>query len=308
MPYWVSRDKLAKMEPSPNRPSLGRRIALDLHSARPLTWVGPAWATICGGLASGALTLSGETLLRFAIAIILTDPILGAWRSAWISTDWRAPLRVWQPGPTKSWTLVPYARLDSPAARVSRWFSSRGRFWDSAVWPEVGQALSALVVSGLVALTIALVLGTPAFLVTIGALLLALVEAEMGSHGAGQWARGLGEIGAAWLIGHAAFAVPTWESAALALCFAVAYRGLLAAESSREFGFVLANVAQIASAVLLIARGALLNSGFIGLGLVGQNLWQAAARRIETFDPDYLPRVQWFVLATMLVAALGVPH
>ncbi|MGE5139019.1 MAG: hypothetical protein ACM3JD_06150, partial [Rudaea sp.] len=177
-------------------------------------------------------------MLRFAIAVILTDPILGAWRSAWITTDWRAPLRVWQPSPTKSWTLVPYARLDSPAARLSRWLATRGKFWDAAVWPQVGQALSALVVSGLVALTIALVLGTPAFIITVGALFLALVEAEMGAHRAGQWARGLGEIGAAWLIGNAAFAVPTLESAVLAVCFAIAYRGLLATEPSREFGFV----------------------------------------------------------------------
>ncbi len=295
------------MEPSATRPPLGRRIALELRPDQPLTYIGPAWATICGGLASGAFGLSGETLLRIAIAVILTDPILGAWRSAWVNTDWRAPLRVWQPTPTRSWTLVPYARLNSPAARLSQWISSRGKFWNSALWPEVGRALSALVISGLVGMTIALVLGTPAFIITTLALLLAPLETEMGTRGAGAWARATGEIGFAWLIGNAAFAAPTWESVFLALLFAGAYRGLLSIQTAHERGFTMSNFAQIAVMVLLVVRSALVQAGFIGIGLIAQVLWQAAARRVD-HDPSYLPRVQWFVLAAMLVAALGVPH
>ncbi len=307
LPKTPYRDKLARMEPSATRPPLGRRIALELRPDQPLTWIGPAWATICGGLASGAFGLSGETLLRIAIAVILTDPILGAWRAAWVNTDWRAPLRVWHPTPTRSWTLVPYARLDSPAARLSQWISSRGKFWNGALWPEVGKALSALVVSGLVAMTIALVLGSPAFIVTTLALLLAPLETELGTHGAGAWARALSEVGIAWLIGNAAFAAPTWESVLLALFFAAAYRGLLSLSTARERAFAFGNIAQLAVMVLLVSRGALVQAGIIGIGLIAQVLWQAAARRLDQ-DQTYLPRVQWFILAAMLVAALGVPH
>lgn len=251
--------------------------------------------------------LSGETLLRIAIAVILTDPIMGAWRAAWVNTDWRAPLRVWRPTPTKSWILLPYARLDSPAARLSQWISSRGKFWNGALWPEVGQALGALVVSGLVGMTIALVLGGPAFIITLLALFLAPLETEMGTHGAGAWARALAEIGVAWLIGNAAFGMPTGESVLMALLFAIAYRGLLLVASARERGFLQFNLAQLAVMVLLVVRAALINAGFVGIGLIAQVLWQAAARR-QDHDPTYLPRVQWFVLAAMLVAALGVPH
>ncbi len=295
------------------RSTLGRRIALELRPAQPMTWVGPAWATLCGGLASGALTLSGETLLRFAIAIILTDPVLGAWRSAWVNTDWRAPLSVWKPTPTRSWMLLPYARLDSPAARLSQWLSSRGKFWDNAVMPQVGGALSAMAVSGIIALTVALALGIPAFVVTMLALAAAPLEAELGAQGTGKWARALGEIGFAWLIGNAAFATPTgesitWESIALALFFAFAYRGLLSVASSRELGFTVANFSQLIIAVILVARGAMFNAGFVGVGLIAQSLWQAAARHVDGHDPNYLPRVQWFLLAAMLIAALGVPH
>ncbi len=307
-PAVVNSAPLGEPSSPAGRPTLGRRIALELRSAQPMTWVGPAWAAVCGGLASGALTLSGETLLRFAIAVILTDPILGAWRAAWVNTDWRAPLSVWKPTPTRSWMLLPYARLDSPAARLSQWLSSRGKFWDNAVMPQVGGALSAMAVSGLIALTVALVLGTPAFFITMLALTAAPVEAELGAQGVGKWARALGELGFAWLIGHAAFTIPTWESVVLALFFAFAYRGLLSVASSRELGFAITNLSQMVIAVILVARGAMLNAGFVGMGLIAQSLWQAAARYVDGYDSNYLPRVQWFLLAAMLVAALGVPH
>ncbi len=301
------------MDMSAERPTLGRRIALELRPARPLTWVGPALATICGGLASGVVNLSGESILRFAIAVILTDPILGAWRSAWVYTDWRAPLAIWKPTPTRSWMLLPYARLDSPAARLSRWISSRAKFWNGALWPEVGQALSALVVSGLIALTVALQLGIATFFITMLALACAPLETELGAEGVGKWPRAFGEITFPWLIGHAAVgqgasALPTWDSVALAIFFAFTYRGLLSLASSREAGFALANFSQIVVALILVVRGAILPAGFVGIGLIAQNLWQMAARRTETYDETYLPRIQWFVLAAMLVAALGVPH
>jgi hypothetical protein len=313
LPKWVSRAKLAAMEPSTTRPPLGRRIALELHPAQPITWIGPAWATLCGALASGAFAFSGETLLRILIAIILTDPILGMWRAAWVNTDWRAPLRVWQPTPTRSWMLLPYARLNSPAARLSQWISSRAKFWRDALWPEVGLALSTLLISGLIALSVALVLdsapfGRGPFFLTVIALMLGPFEAELGTHGAGQWARALLEVTAAWLIGNAALATPSLDSVMLALFLAFAYRGLLSVASSREIGFAIANLSQIVVGALLVARGAILNAGFVSIGLVAQLLWQAVARRVGSYDSTYLPRVQWFLLLAMLVAALGVPH
>jgi hypothetical protein len=301
------------MEPSSTRPLLGRRISLELHPAQPITWIGPVWATLCGGLASGAFTLSGETLLRMLIAVILTDPILGAWRSAWVNTDWRAPLRVWQPTPTRSWMLLPYARLNSPAARLSRWISSRAKFWRNAVWPEVGLAVSTILISGTIALSLALVLDGATlehgvFLLTIIALALGPLETEMATEGAGRWARALLEVGAAWLIGNASLATPNLDSVFIALFLAFAYRGLLSVATSREIGFAVANLSQIVVSALLVARGAILNAGFLGIGLIAQVLWQSVARRIGEFDPIYLLRVQWFLLLAMLAAALGVPH
>jgi hypothetical protein len=208
---------------------------------------------------------------------------------------------------------LPYARLNSPAARLSRWISSRAKFWRSALWPEVGLALSTLLISGLIALTVALVLergpfARGPFFITVLALLLAPLETELGTNGLGQWARTLLEVTAAWLIGNAALATPHLDSFLLALFFAFAYRGLLSIASSRDTGFAISNLSQIAVGVILVARGAILNAGFVGIGVVAQALWQAVARRVGAYDSTYLPRVQWFFLAAMIVAALGVPH
>jgi hypothetical protein len=298
------------MEPSLTRPPLGRRIALEFHTAQPVTWIGPAWATICGAVASGEFLFSGQSLLRLAIAIILTDPILGAWRAAWVNTDWRRPMQIWRATPTRSWMLLPYARLDSPAAHLSQWLSSRAKFWREAVWPEVGQSISGIFISGLIALSVALVLGTSTFLLTILALLFAPLEGELQQNGVGRWPRALVEIGAAWWIGHAAVSVtlPTTESALLGLFFAFTYRGLLAMPSSREIGFAISNFSQVVIAGILTARGAFLHAGFVGVGIVAQALWQSLARRANQDAPTYLRHVQWFVLAAMIVAAIGVSH
>jgi hypothetical protein len=306
----LSHVTLAAMETSARRPTLGRRIALEMYSARPLTWLGPLAATLCGALAASGLVISGETLLRVAIAVILTDPILGAWRTAWVNTDWRRPMRGWEAAPTRAWMLVPYARLGSPAARFSQWLSSRARFWREAVVPHVGQAISAIVVSALIALSVALVLGTTTFLLTIVALVLAPLESELGTDGAGRWARALAEIGMAWLIGDAAISlvIPPLDSAVLALGFAISYRGLLSVATRPRLGLGILNVSQVLLIAFLYVRGSILSATLLALAMGAIALWQTLVRAGRDDLKTFLGRVQWFVLLGMFIAALGIPH
>jgi hypothetical protein len=290
------------------RPSVGRRIALELRSAGPLTWLGPIAATICGAIAANGLDVSGATLLRVAIAVLLTDPILGAWRAAWVNTDWRRPMQGWQARPTRAWMVVPYARLGSPAARFSQWLSSRATFWREAVVPHVGQSLSAIVVTALIALSVALVLSTATFVLTMIALLLAPLESELGKEGGGRWARAFGEIGMAWLIGDAAISqkYPPLESALLAAMFAVTYRGLLSVSARPRLGLAIFNLAQVSLIVLLFALGAVINATIIALAFGAMLLWQTLLRSGRQDAEVFLSRVQWFVLLTMVIAALGI--
>ncbi|MBI4672991.1 MAG: hypothetical protein HY741_15150 [Chloroflexi bacterium] len=298
---------LADVESSSFRPPVGRRIALQLSSARPLTWLGPIAATICGALAASGLIISGETLLRVAIAVLLTDPILGAWRAAWVNTDWRRPMQGWRATPTRAWMLVPYARLGSPAARFSQWLSSRANFWRDAIVPHVGQSITAIIVTALIALSIALALSYTAFVLTLVALAFAPLESELGEHGAGRWARALVEIGMAWLIGDAAISqlFPPLDSAILALLFAMTYRGLLSVATRPRLGLAIADGSQIAVIVFLIARGAMISATIIGLALGAQLLWQTLVRTGRLEAKTFLERVQWFVLLAMVIAALG---
>ncbi len=293
-----------------SRPSMGRRVALELRSARPMTWLGPIAATICGAIAAQGLLISGETLLRVAIAVLLTDAILGAWRAAWVNTDWTSPMRGWKATPTRAWMLVPYARLGSPAARFSQWLSSRAKFWREAVMPQVGQSLTAILVTGLIALSVALVLGAAAFILTLGALLLAPLESELGEHGAGRWARSFAEIGMAWLIGDAALSqiFPPLDSAIVALLCAVTYRGLLSVAARPRLGFAIVNVAQTALVIFLLARGALINATIVALAFGALILWQTLVRAGRADSKIFLGRAQWFVLLAMVISALGIPH
>lgn len=299
-----------RMESQMTRPSLGRRVALELRSARPTTWLGPIAATICGAIAASGLVVSGESLLRVAIAILLTDPILGAWRSAWVNTDWTSPLRGWEATPSRSWMLVPYARLGSPAARFSQWLSSRAKFWREALMPQVGQALTAILVTGLIALSVAAVLGGAAVVLTLAALVLAPLESEMGQQGAGRWARAIGEIGMAWLLGDAALSqiFPPVDSAVVALLFATMYRGLLSLSTRPRLGFAIVNVAQVVLILFLLARGALINATIVGLAFGALLLWQTLVRSGRDSSSKFLGRAQWFVLLAMVISALGIPH
>lgn len=292
------------------RPPVGPRIALELRSARPLTWLGPLTATLCGAVAAAGLNVSGETLLRVAIAILLTDPILGAWRAAWVNTDWRRPMQGWQATPTRAWTLVPYARLGSPAARFSQWLSSRANFWRDAIMPHVGQALTAVLVTGLIALSVALVLGTAAFVLTLVALVLAPLESELGEHGAGRWARALSEIGMAWLIGDAAISriFPPLDSALLALVFTFTYRGLLSVTTRPRLGLAMVNTSFVLLIVLLLARGAIINAAIVVLFFGALLLYQTLVRSQREDGKTFLARAQWFVLFSMVIAALGAPR
>lgn len=287
------------------RPATGRRFALELRPTRPLTWIGPLSAALAGLIGSGGLAWSGSTLLNAALVLLLADPILGAWRALWVQTDWLAPLRIKTGEVPPDRQLVPYAEQGSPAARMSHWWAGRVMFVSRALIPELYPTLSALVVAGLLALAVSVVLGPVVIAITIAALALGPIEAELGPE-KGAWPRALEEIGAAWLLGHAALALPTGPVLLLALMMSVAYRGLLAFQTQTRRRFLWNNLGQAGVAVLMAAQFRPLSAGLIGLSVLAQVLWQAYARTGPEGARGYLPRVQWFFLLTMFTTALAL--
>ena len=80
-------------ESSSARPLVGRWLALELRPTRPLTWLGPSWAVLCGAVASGGLLPRGQSVLLLIFSLLLGDVLLGAWRALWLQPDWRDAVR-----------------------------------------------------------------------------------------------------------------------------------------------------------------------------------------------------------------------
>jgi hypothetical protein len=242
--------------------------------------------------------------LHAVLAIFLADGILGAWRSAWLNTDWRAPLKRAETLPPTPLPLLPYAAPHSPGARLALYLGTRITLWREAIWPEVGDAIVAILISGLLALALGLVLGLIPVLFTLLALIVSALESER-TRGA-DWARAASEIGLVWLIGHTALNNLSVASLGLACLFTVAYYGALGVTREHPRGLLWVNLAQIGVIIALVVWRLPVAAGLIALMLVAQGLWQAVYREKATSSVEYLRHVQTYVLAGMLVAALAV--
>jgi chlorophyll/bacteriochlorophyll a synthase len=56
--------------------ALGATLRTTLGLMKPVTWFAPAWAFLCGALASNALAWSPESLWRLFIGLVMSGPIL----------------------------------------------------------------------------------------------------------------------------------------------------------------------------------------------------------------------------------------
>src|SRR5512143_2411488 len=58
-------------------------------------WLSPAWAVLCGLVASSAFVWSGRDVLIAALVVVIAD---GAWATQWwglVDTDWRQLFANW---------------------------------------------------------------------------------------------------------------------------------------------------------------------------------------------------------------------
>jgi hypothetical protein len=286
------------------RPVVGRLIALDFRPARPLTLLGPAWAALCGAVASGALTLSSQTLFVLILLLLLCDALLGAWRALWLHADWRtafarnrASAQVW---------LTPSEYEPTAFFRRVTWNVSRQvHFARSAVWPLIDSEIIGMMIAGVVALCLAVVLGLAPTILTALALVLALIEGQVGAA-RGAELRALFEIALPWLIGQSAFGYFSGLALVFILLFTLAYRALLGVASARQSRWLVwSNVTQLGVVFLLIVSSAPVGAGVVGLGLLAQMLWQVRYR-VDRDGGTYAQRVQSYMLVGMLVTGLSL--
>lgn len=282
----------------------GRLVALDFRPVRPLTMLGPAWAALCGAIASGALVWSSQSLLNVILLLLLCDALLGAWRALWLEADWRSTLPH-NLSRAQIWLALPDDVSDSFFARASRFVSRRIKFVRTVIWPLMDSEMIGMLIAGLVALCIAVVLGWAAVLLTGAALILVLIEGQLEPR-FGTILRAIFEITLPWLIAQSAFGYFSWLSLVFALLFTIVYLALLDLSSTRkERRIMVSNLTQLVVVLLLVAMNAPAGAGIVALGLLAQVLWQTRFR-LDRDGRTYAQRVQSYVLIAMLVTGFSL--
>ncbi len=284
------------------RPLLGRWISLDVRPTRPLTFLGPAWAVLCGSLSSGGLSLRGQALLWFILSLLLCDMFLGAWRALWLQTDWRDALQR-----TRTSALTWYGLVEGSSGWRTRLRNAWARwcYFRQVVWPTIDSEIIGMVIVGALGLCIGVVLGTVPLALTGATMLFAIVEGHIGTaRGAGL--RAIGEVLFPWMIAQSAFGYFSLPSLAFAILFTLIYRALLGLATTRKDHWIVwSNLAQVAVVGLLIVSRQPAAVGIVLLGLLAQVLWQVRYRG-EHDGQAYARHVQSYVLVAMVVSALSI--
>lgn len=288
----------------PARPALGRLITLDLRPTRPLTLLGPAWAALCGAIASGGLNGREQSLVVLVLTILLCDALLGAWRALWLHADWRVALPR-NLASARIWLMLPD---DVPIAfipRVWRALTRRIAFARNVIWPLIDSEIIGMVIAGILAACIAALLNLVAFGLTVVAMVLALLEGEIGSENR-MSLRALYEMTLPWLIAQTVFGYFSWLSLFFVLLFTLTYRALLGLTGTQQQHWVRwSNVSQLVIILALFVSNAPVGAGVVALGLLAQVLWQARLQ-MDRDGRAYAQRVQSYLLAAMLIVSISL--
>ncbi len=289
--------------PTPPCPASGGVIRLQARLTDVSAWMGPAWAALCGVLASGNFDWRSQDWLRLALLILLVDGVWGTLWAALGGTNWATPMRRW-----RNWrfgqalTPLPYTLPSSPGDQTARWLGHLRTWWRDIFWPTCGPAFSAAIVAIPMLAVLGALLGIESALLSMAAL--AVMQLGL------AWDGGRGSISPGWdaliavtlpwLAGHAAFAPLTLHSFGLALALALAWGAAWRADLAGER--IVGIGAQILSAVLLATLYRPLAAGTVLLLMIPQLAmfpWfserQVAARYARYARP--------WLMAAMLIAA-----
>lgn len=284
-------------------PPPGGLIRLRARLTNVIVWLGPAWASLCGVVASGGFGWQGVDFLRLALLILLVD---GGWGTLWAAlggTDWATPLRrwrEWQAG--KPIARLPYTIAGSPGNHVSRWLGQLRSWWGNVLWPACGPAISAIAVALPVTGVMGTALGPTLLLLSAAALaVMQLGVAWDGARGriAPAW-DAIVAVGLPWLAGHLTFGSLRLGSAGLAALFVLAWGGAGRPQSRR--GRVLGIGGQLLAGVVLIAARRPLAGGAVSLLLFPQVAllpWLGGARSTAWYTRHIRP---WLMTAMLLAA------
>lgn len=284
------------------RGTLGRSITL----MKPVTWFAPAWAFLCGAIASGGLFWGIEPLSRLALGIFMAGPILTGMSQVVNDYCDREVDAINEPH-----RLIPSGQV-----------SLRHVYILTVVLTVIGTVI-ALFLGGQVALYVGLGL--------ICALAYSLKPLRAKRNGwYGNALVAISYEGLAWLAGHVAFGVLTGQSIAIAMLYSLGAHGIMTVNDFKsmkgdthmgirsipvQYGKVMAarmvvtimGLAQLGVIALLFWWGHTIAAGIVGLLLVAQSIPNVRFIR----DPEHnevffnATAIMLFVWG-MLAAAIGI--
>jgi hypothetical protein len=281
----------------------GQLIRLQVPTRERVIWLGPAWAVVCGIVASSAFTWNGRDILIAALAVLLAD---GVWATVWwslVETDWANSFGRWAQIDNRDQIKpLPFSQPGSPADRAQRWFTRFLDWWRSVLWPEAGTAVLSVIVASGLGLALSAVIGWPALALSLAAFALIqislIVRRRLGRLPLALHA--LLDIGLAWTLGHAAWGDLSLLSLGMAIIFSIAYAGALnllhGGSSTRRW-----LLAQLLAIGLLVALQEPLAAFALSVVVAAQALLASVLR-----GRSFARATQFWLMAAMLIAALAI--
>lgn len=232
--------------------SLWGTLARSMILMKPVTWFAPAWAFLCGAIASGALAWEATSLGRLALGLLMAGPVLTGLSQVVNDYCDRDVDAINEPQ-----RLIPSGRI-----------SLRHVYILTVILTWVGTSI-ALFLGGRVALFVGLGL--------ICALAYSLKPFRAKRNGwFGNTLVAISYEGLAWMAGHVAFGQLTGQSASVALLYSLGAHGIMTVNDFKSIaGDTLMGIRSIPvqygkriAARMVVATMALAQIGVIGLLLL----------------------------------------
>lgn len=278
----------------------GQLIRIQIPVRARTLWLSPAWAVVCGIIASSAFMWTGRDMLLAALALVVAD---GAWATVWwglVDTDWRSLFATWDTFEIRRAELT-WAVPGSSAERSQHGLARLRLWWQAIGRPQAGSALLSVLFSIVLAFLLSAVIGGAAVGLTLAALALTQIGLLLRWHGRKvNELHGFVDVGLAWLLGHVAFGPLSGLSVLAALIFSFSYASMLdlAHGATLARRWLLPQLLMILLLVLLqqpVAACALLTM------LIAQALLSTALHGL-----DFARAAQFWLMLSMLIAALGI--
>ncbi len=237
---------------TPALPQTSTLLTKSIALMKPVTWFAPAWAFLCGAVASGGLGWSLDTLGRLLLGIVMAGPILCG----------------------LSQVVNDYCDQEVDAINEPHRLIPSGQVTLRHV-----QVMALLLTW--VGCSIALFLGSEVALYVGLGLVCALAYSMKPLRGkrngwVGNALVSFSYEGLAWLAGHAAFAALSWQSVTVALLYSIGAHGIMtvndfksmAGDAQMHIRSIPVQYGKRIAARLVVATMALAQLGVIGLLLV----------------------------------------